>query len=228
MSKPVYLNGTEIFSRFKARLLDLKVGPPSIGNAYLSQANSVIPIKLKETIGTRPIKMELEFEGEDPHDSLLNISNLTAELLYENELFMPDGFYYFCILDSVSTPKWEGGSFYSVTFELVGYRHGAMESKVLNGSGSVDVRGNYKSPAIFTIENATGTVTINDITVNDVEDTVIINGFDKTVMQTDGVISRNKFKDCEMTKFPSLNPGVNIITITGAAKVTIEYTPIYL
>ena len=228
MSKPVYFNGREIYSKFKARLLDYTVGSPSISDAYLSQTNSVIPIKIKEAVGTRSVKLELEFEGDTVHETLLNISNMTAELLYETDILLPDEFYYFCILNKVSSPKWEGGTFYSVTFELVGYRHGPMESKVFEGSGSITVSGNYIAPAIITIENATDTVTVNDITVKDVTDKVIINGIDKTVFETDGVYTRNKFKSCEMTRFPSLSPGVNIISITGAGKVTIEYQPIYL
>lgn len=229
MSKPVYVNERELYDMCKARLLDYKVGPPNISSAYLSQSNSVIPIKLKENIGTRPITLELEFEGESCHESLLNISNLTAELLYENELMLPDGFYYFCIINKVSTPKFEGGTFYSVTFELVGYRHGPRQKKEFTESGSIDVLGNCKAPAIITIENATtSSVTVNDITVNDITATVTINGIDKTVFETDGVVTRNKYKSCDMTKFPSLSPGVNIIDITGAAKVTIEYVPIYL
>ena len=228
MSKPVYLNDREIYGLYKARLLDYKVGSPNIDNAYLSQANSVIPIKLKETVGTRTIELDLEFEGESCYEATLNISNMTAELLYENELLLPDGFYYFCVLDKVSTPKLEGDTFYSVKFELTGYRHGPSVSKTFTRYGSIDVLGNYDAPAIITIKNATGSVTVNDITVRDIKDTVIINGFDKTVFETDGVYTRNKFKSCEMTKFPSLKPGVNIINITGSGTVTIEYKPIYL
>lgn len=228
MSKPVYFDGVEILKKYNARLLHYTVYAPSISNAYLSRTNSVIPTKLKEAVGTRTIALELEFFGETPHESLLQISNMTADLLNETEIQLPDGFYYFCILDKVSAPKLEGDTFYSVTFELVGYRHGPMQTEVLNESGSIYAVGNYNAPAKITIENAAGTVVVNDITVKDITDTVIINGFDKTVFETDGVYTRNKFKSCEMTKFPRLSPGVNVIDITGDAKVTIEYQPIYL
>lgn len=228
MSKPVYLNGIDMYEQFKARLLDYKVGPPNIKNPYLTLTNSIIPVKLKESIGTRPIALTLEFDGDTCNESLINISNLTAYLLYENEIQLPDGFYYFCIFDKVSEPTLKGGTLYTVTFNLVGYRHGALVSQEFTESGSITALGNYKAPAIITIENASGTVTVNDITVNDIENTVIINGYDKTVFETDGIYRRNKFKSCEMTEFPYLYPGVNFIQITGSAKVTIEYKPIYL
>lgn len=228
MSKPVYFNGREIFPLFKASLLDYRVGPPEISNSYLSWKNNIIPVKLNEAIGVRPLKIDLEFEGENPHEALLNISDMTAELLHETDILMPDGFYYFSILKSVSEPKLKGNSYYTVTFELVCYRHGAMVSKEFSSSGSIDVLGNHKAPAIITIENAAGTVTVNDITVRNVNHKVIINGFDKTVFETDDVVTSNKFKDCDMTTFPALNPGVNMIEISGAGKVTIEYQPIYL
>lgn len=228
MSKPVYVNDREIFDKYKARLLDYKVGPHPIDNSYLPKKNSIIPIKLTESVGPRPIELELEFQGETCYESLLAISNMTADLIQENELRMPDGFYYFCVLDQVSSPKLEGDTFYSVTFKLVGYRHGPMETHEFTESGSIEVLGNHKAPAIITIEDATGSVTVNDITVNDITATVIINGFDKTVFETDGVFTNNKYKSCVITKFPSLSPGVNIITISGSAKVTIAYKPIYL
>jgi phage-related protein len=229
MSVPVYVNGRDLYETYKARLLGYTVGSPAIGNAYLSQSNSIIPIKLKETIGTRPVELKLEFSGDNCHESLLNISNMTAELLDETELLLPDGFYYHCILDQVSTPSLEGDTFYSVTFTMAGYRHGPMESKQFTETGAIDVKGNCKAPAIITIENAaSSSVTVNDITVKDIAATVIINGFDKTVFETDGVVTSNKYKSCDMTRFPSLDPGVNMINISGAARITIEYQPIYL
>lgn len=228
MSKPVYLNGSDMYRQFKARLLDYKVGPPSINNPYLTLTNSIIPVKLKESIGTRTITLKLEFEGDTCNESLLKISDMTAYLLYENDIELPDGFHYFCILKDVGEPTLKGCTIYSVTFTLVGYRHGAMVSQEFTYSDTITVIGNCKAPAIITIENASDTVKVNDITVKNIEKTVIINGFDKTVIETDGVYTSNKFKDCDMTKFPSLDPGVNMIEITGSAKVTIEYEPIYL
>ena len=228
MSKPVYVNGSEIYTQYKARLLDYRVGPPTISNSYMSRTTSVIPVKLKESIGTRSIELDLEFEGDDCHDSLLHISDMTALLLNENELKLPDGFEYFCILDKVSSPTLEGDTFYSVTFTLEGYRHGEMQTAEFTKSGSVFALGNCKAPAIITIENATGTVSVNDITVNNISSKVVIDGYKKTVMAVSGVTESNKFKDCVMTKFPSLNPGTNMITISGTAKVTVAYTPIYL
>lgn len=228
MSVTAYVNGNDILTRYNARILDYVVGATKFSNVYLSQNNSVIPVKVKESIGTRKIEVELEFSGESCHEALLSISNMTAELLDETELELPDGFFYYCILDKVGTPKYKGGTYYSVKFTLVGYRHGAMQSKVFTETGAIDVLGNWKAPAIITIEDAVGTVTVNDITVKDIKAKVVINGFDKTVFEIDGIVATNKYKSCEMTSFPCLNPSVNMINITGEAKVTIEYKPIYL
>ena len=228
MSKPVYVNGTEIYKNYKARLLGYSVGPVNISNAYQSSKTSVIPVKLKESIGTRIITLNLEFEGDTCYEAELNISNLTAYLLNETELELPDGFFYFCILDQAPTPENKGGTFYTASFKLVGYRHGAMETEVLTETGSVFNIGNCKAPAIITIEGASGSVTVNDITVDNISKTVVINGYDKTVMEVDGAVTSNKYKDCTMTKFPSLDPGTNMIAITGTATVTVEYTPIYM
>ena len=228
MSKPVYVNEEEIFAKYKAKLLNYSVGAVSISDSYLERKSSIIPVKLKESVGTREITLELEFEGDTCHQALLNISNMTALLLHENDILLPDDFYYFCVLDKVGAPKLKGCNFYEVKFTLVGYRHLAMEKEVFTETGSFIARGNLEAPAIVTIENATGTVVVNGITVKNISDTVVINGYDKTVMETDGVTYRNKFKDCEFSRFPSLDPGPNIVEITGDATVTIEYTPIFM
>lgn len=228
MSKPVYLNDVEIYNDYKARLVSYSIGPVSISNAYQEFKASVIPVKLNESIGTRTITLELEFEGDTHNEAILNISNLTAALLDANDIELPDGFTYFCILDKPPTPANKGGMFYRATFKLVGYRHGKKQTHVFTETGSIFAFGNCNAPAIITIEGTSGSVTVNDITVNNITAKVVINGYEKTVKEIDGVTESNKFKDCEMTKFPSLNPGTNIIDITGEATVTIEYTPIYM
>lgn len=229
MSKPVYVNGTEILGKYKAKLLDYSIGAVSISDSHLARKNSIIPVKLKPAIGTRPITLKLEFEGDTCHEALLNISNMTAVLMQENDIFLPDGFYYYCLLSDVSTPKLEGGTFYSAVFTLIGYRHLKMVSEMLTETSTINVLGNLESPAIFRIMNSVGTFTINGIQIEKTGAAdVVINGYDKTVIQTDGVTVTNKFKDCKMSKFPSLKPGPNLIEITGQGDVIIEYTPILL
>ena len=50
MSLPAYVNGKDIYERYKAKLLDYRVGPHSISNSFLSQANSIIPVKLSYSV----------------------------------------------------------------------------------------------------------------------------------------------------------------------------------
>ena len=85
MSKPVYVNGEEIFAKYKAKLLSYSIGTVSISDSYMTRKNSISPVKFKEAIGTRKITLKLEFEGDTCHEALVNISNLTVELL-----FLPD------------------------------------------------------------------------------------------------------------------------------------------
>ena len=224
----MYVNDKELYAKYKAKLLDYTVGAVSISDSYLERKNSIIPVKLKESVGTRSITLELEFEGDTCHEALLNISNMTAELVHETVLKLPDGFNYFCVLKKAKDPKYKGEAFYVVTFTLIGYRCLSAVKEVFTETGTINALGNIEAPAIITIENASGTVTVNDITVKNITKKVVINGYDKTVMEIDGVVESNKFKDCDMTKFPSLDPGPNLIDITGDATVTVEYTPIFM
>lgn len=228
MSKPVYVNDKEIFEKYKARLLKYTIGAVNISESYLTHKNSIIPVKLKESVGTRKITLELEFEGDTCYESTMNISNMTAELLEETELQLPDGFFYYCLLDSVSDPECKGDTFYTVKFVLVGYRHLPMVTETFTESGYMQVQGNLPAPAIITISDATGTVKVNDIQVDNIVNTVVIDGFEKTVMEVNDGTTWNKFKDCSMTKFPRFEPGPVLVEITGDCTVTIEYKPILL
>ena len=255
MIKALYVNGNEIYDLFKANLLDYSVGPPVISNPYQESTVSVIPIKLNESIGVRPVTLKLEFEGDSLGEVFLNISNATAFFLGENEVQLPDGFFYHCVFDSIGTPVNKGSNFVTCDFKLVGYRHLEMQSQTFTESGVMNVLGNHKAPAIIKIEDAVGDVTVNGITVTGISGIVVINGYEKTVMEynEDGEASaiaglavcgaaivgskktgsgeyvwKNIFIRCDLTKFPSLNPGINAINITGDATITVSYTPIFL
>lgn len=224
-----YINGIDTVTAFNATLIDYSIGSVDINDSYLTQKYSMIPIKLKEMLGVRPVKLELEFTGSSYYDITLAISNLTAVLIQETEILLPDGFYYTVMLKKAGTPKYQGHLFYTVDFTLEGYRHGAMQTFELEEElTSVYVQGNCEAPAIITITNATTDVTVNDITVKNIDGDIVINGLDKTVTETVNGIPNNKYKDCEMTKFPSLKNGLNEIHKTGTARIEISYRPMYL
>ncbi|MPN51591.1 hypothetical protein SDC9_199239 [bioreactor metagenome] len=99
-----------------------------------------------------------------------------------------------------------------------------MICETITETSNIFVQGNYDAEAIFVVDTEESSITINDITVKNISGEIVIDGFDKLVQQ-DGT---NKFIDCDMTDFPILTPGVNTITVSGAATVTVKYYPIYV
>lgn len=226
----LYLNGTEVHDLFKARLLGYTVDPHSIGSPHYEAAASIVPVKVVETIGVRPITLELEFEGDSIEDTVRCISNATAAFLKWCDFKMPDGFWYKCLFDSAGSPVFKGGTYATCKFKFVGYRHLEQRTGVFLKSGEMAVIGNHEAPAIITIENCTGDITVNGIAVSNVKNTVVIDGYAKTVKEYDPETDSwvNIFARCTLTRFPSLIPGPNTITIEGDAVVSFSYTPIFL
>lgn len=232
MSKPTYINGSEIFEEYGARLLDYSIGPVSIKDSYFTPPNSMRPVKINESLGTRPVKIRLEFTGDSHLEVLKKISNMTSTLIQESEIALPDGFTYHTVLKGVSEPDLKGEIYYVVMFTLEGYRHLAMETVSFDTSTWThqvfNVEGNCETPAIITIDANESEVTIDGITISNIIGTIVINGMDCTVTETENGSTYNKFKDTNLTKFPKLSPGRCSITKSGMATVKIQYYPIYL
>lgn len=232
MSKASYINGDEIYDKYGARLLSYSVGQVSISDSYITPPNSMMPVKIKESLGTRQIKIKLEFTGDSHIEVLKKISGMTAVLIQESEIELPDGFQYHCVLKKVSEPTLKGEIFYVVTFTLEGYRHLEMKTITFNDNtwtAAVEfIDGDCETPAIITIDTSESEVTVNGITISNIVGTIVINGIDAIVTETENGSTYNKFKDTNLTMFPKLTPGRCSFTKSGTATVKVQYYPIYL
>lgn len=222
------INGAS-FSVYNAHLLEYEIGPCSYENGYIVTAASMIPVKLKYSLGVRDIELKIDFEGETMHEIEQNISEFT-ELLHESaEVLLPDGFTYACYFQKASTPTEKAPWILQVKFTLEGYRHGALETRTLEESGSVFVDGNYKTPAILKISTSATSVKVFGITIGNISGEIVIDSYKKTVTETVNGVTSNKFADTDMTEFPKLKAGYNEIGIEANGNVTVElsYYPIY-
>ena len=190
---------------YKAVLLDYSVGPCSFDNGYINPPRSIIPIRLKSDVGLRDISLTFDFEGKTMHEIALNISNITAMLRKEADLLLPDGFYYFCAFDKVSTPKEVAPWIMQVKYTFVGYRHGPLIKQKLPDNGVINIEGNFKAGVVYEITTEESEITINGITVRNITGTIVIDGINKVVKEN-GI---NKFVDTDLTEFPALEEGLN-------------------
>ncbi len=233
---PLRMNGVQP-STYNANLVDFTVGACSYDNGYMLPKSSMRPYALKPTYGTRDITITLDVSGKDYHDISLQISRITANLQQEDCLLqLPDGFYYHCAYEKASTPKEKAPWIWQVKYTLVGWKTAAMQTVSMTGTKVIRVDGNVKTPVILTITPATsgGTVEIEgltffkgtgSITVNNVTGKITIDSIRKTVMDEAG---NNLFADTDISEFPNLSPGKNIITATGASEVLVRFWPAFV
>ncbi len=219
------INGIEL-EAFGGYLLSYEVGPTAYENNYVKPPARLVPVKLQTRVGLRSIRLKIDFEGESMREITLAISRVTAILRQETSLMLPDGFHYWCEYVSASEPQEMAPWILQVEFELIGFRHEPMETKVFTASGSyVTVEGNCTTPAVVKITPSASTVVFGGITFTDVtEGEIVIDGVFTTVTDEDG---ENIFAKCDMTAWPDLEPGLNEITFSGASRVEVSYYPIW-
>lgn len=226
MSSEAMINDAPL-SLYKAELVEYSVGACEYSNSYLIPPAGFIPIKVDGNVGTRKVSITLDFFGDSSYEIAMRISELTASLHRDAELFLPDDFYYTCVYTGCSEPEEKAPWIWQVKFDFEGFRHRALVTERFSASGKMFVEGNCDAPAIITIfptSSGADTVSVNDITVRNMTGAVVIDGIEKTVMQG----GKNKFADTNLVRFPVLRAGYNDITIVGNAAVEISYYPIYL
>lgn len=213
-----------LLSNYNASLLSYSSGTLTIYNNYFKPDNRLNPVIFASQMPLRILSLKLEFVGATDAEAEINASALVAVFSKETELFLPDGFFYKCILSSTKEPTRITKGIFQREVYLVGYRHGNLESVVIPADGVVNIKGNYKTGVRISIIPNDTTVTVNDITISNVVGaSIVVDGIDCFVLE-DG---QNKFVDTEMTQFPSLDVGAQTISVSGASSATLEYYPIY-
>ena len=222
------INGA-LLDIYGAKMLGYSVGSVSYENGYFRAPRSMFPIRLDADVGLRTVTIRLDFEGANMMQITTNISNLTAQLHKEADLYLPDGFHYYCAFDEQSTPEEMAPWIMQVEYTMSGFRHGGLKSvKLSTGAGAknVFIEGNYKAPVIYTVSPmGAQSFSIGDISIANVGAAdVIIDGIRGKVTQ-DGM---NKYRDATMTKFPALEPGLNTVNVVGDVDVRCDYYPLYM
>lgn len=217
-------------------MLTYSVGKAIEGGRYIQPSSSLFPATLKKKYKARPITIELEFKGSDSESVTKSIAEFTKEVQEGIDLYLPDGFGYFCVLDDVSAPKQITSWISVVEFEFTGLRHGNKATVNVADGDTFYVGGMIETETVVTlvptVETAEVTVIITDSNGNKVTDikvsnvtyATVVDGITKKVTQ-DGV---NKFGDTEMFEFPKLSVGKNTVSVTGDATVSVTYYPLFL
>ncbi len=212
-----------LLKEFGADLLSYEVGACSYSNGYVLPSGKIIPVHLKPSIGLRKIILIMDFSAPSPVETARSISEVTDILHSSPEIMLPDGFYYWCEFDRALSPRRVAPWIEQVEFRLFGVRHGPIQNLVVSNGSVVNVEGNIETPITVLIQPSGDSMTFQGITITG-SSPVIINGLKTTVKD---LLGNNVFGSTDMTRWPTLQPGENTISMSGATSAAISYYPLW-
>jgi phage-related protein len=221
-------------SIYGAELLNLDIQNATLNTQkdWLKKANA--PIVLKQQLTYKIITTEIYIKGTTRENVLTKASVLKHLLKKATLQFDTMEYLYDCSLDNEKIEKTI--RLYKIklicTFSS-GYAYKPAITETLNhvSSKTINVPGNLATDAIVTVTVPIDTISLtltglgeDPITIKNLKANipVIISGEDDTVLQS----GANKFGDCDIWEFPSLQSGSNSIGVsTSNCIVQIQYKP---
>lgn len=225
----IYINGHDIEEYGAKALRDsIKIGGSEIRNDYFQGRNRTQYILMDTTHGLKPVGFTLVYIGQNLHEVKEKKSMCEAEMFSGCELYMPDGFYYRCMLNSIGEDETKGVDGVEVliecTYKLLGIQHGEL-IEVANGTrfyakGTVpkmdcclEVMVSTSAEHYYLAGADFGAVTAGDVlTFDGIKKRFLKNGAPTTAE--------------EWINFPFVKSGLNQFIAADAPKVT--YYPCYL
>lgn len=219
-------------AEFGARLLaDYTVGGAQLTRGRLQPAAGMRFVPLATRCGLRRISLTVDIYGPTPRRAQEQKSALDAAFLADPvELALPDGFAYTASLDSIGEVKelTLDGCVLEGSYKLSGFRHGPPETVTLPaGGGSFYASGtapDMECVLSCTVGADAGTYLMAGVLWVNVSagDLLVLDGIRRTVLRN----GANALARCDLTRWPLLAPGKNVLTAPDP--LTITYHPIYL
>lgn len=205
---------------FNASIAAFDYQPMQISNTYTEHT---VPILIKRDM--KPKKYNLVMDFNSQHD----ISRFISEVVDRFELRIDDGYVYTCYLDCVPSVQQEGVYSFTLTLSLLVLQRGEERRFTLkNGDNYITIKGTYKAGIRYEITpHYNGEITVGGYTIRNIHTgkQIILDGESMLITE----YGKNKYSDAMFTKFPSLEPGDHIITVSNTnADVVMYYSPVYL
>ena len=236
------INGVDI-KTFNARLQTYSVGGTAVtNNTAAAESLVVLPALYYVNFGPRTLNITLTFfprtVGSDSRntsiperlhratDNIIRFESLIVGKVVE--IYLPDGYYYTALVQSLPAPSFDSTGEHDVTYTFLAIRHLPARKAAVSVGGTIKCISNTDTKCVIaaSFSQAHETITlcgviINNITANDVVVIDSVNG----LITCNGV---NKFLDTEFYDFPLLSPGENIISCTATdASLQVTYTPVF-
>lgn len=225
----IYINGHDIAEYGAKALRDsIKIGGSEIKNDYFQGRNRTQYILMDTTHGLKPVGFTLVYIGKNLREVREKKSLCESEMFGGCELYMPDGFYYRCMLNNIGEDETKGVDGVEIliqcAYKLSGIQHDEM-IEVSNGS------------EFYAKGTAPKMDCCLEVTVSDTAEHYYLAGADfgavtaGDVLTFDGIKKRFLKNGAPTTakewiSFPFVKSGYNQFTALDTPKVT--YYPCYL
>lgn len=221
----MYINNEHI-SKYGAKLLDYTVGGGSLENNYF--ANGPMIKLFSQKPGCKKLTITLTFEAADRRDTTRQVSRLTALFQGQNELLLPDRFYYTSILEGIGDTTQLMPTWFEVPFSFLCIQHDELQTVTMTSPGNYYAGGTMETGCIWEIISTVARTNfkINGITIKRLvaNRPFIIDGIHSKVIEDSG----NAFQQTDLIDFPKTVPGKNAMTWSHAATVLVKFYPTYI
>lgn len=227
-TEKIFINDKDIRDFGARALRTIKVGGSKITNDYFQGRNRTNYTLMSSTFGLKPISFTLVYENRSLRIAKQNQSRLEAEMFGGCEIFLNDGFYYRCMLESIGEAEIKGIDglqvLISVNYKLSGIQHDPLVT-IENGSSFIASGTMPKMDCILSVEvgadaasyNLDGAVFENVV----VGDLLVFDGINKRFLKN-GAPTTAK----EWINFPYVVAGQN--SFLAADTVKVEFYPCYI
>ena len=225
----IYINGHDIEEYGAKALRDsIKIGGSEIRNDYFQGRNRTNYTHLDTTYGLKSVGFTLVYIGKSLHETLEKKSMCEAEMYGECEIYMPDGFYYRCMLNSVGDSETKGVDGVEVLIECAYKLSGIQHEKLIEVLNGAEFYARGTLPQMDCCVEVTVSTSAEhyylagaDFGAVEVGDVLTFDGIKKRFLKN-GAPTTAK----EWISFPSVKRGLNRFIAADIPKVT--YYPCYL
>ena len=222
----MYINNIPL-SRFGGKLrAEYTVSGSAVTTNYYKPRDGNSFYQMGSTIGLKTITLPFDLYGDSPRETKRNLSALdTLCLSGKVELYLPDGFYYTAILQSIGARQQITPQILSCSYVFLGTQHDAMVQCVSNGHcfalGTLP-----RMDCILSVSASAdaGQYQIAGITFTNIKkgDRIVIDGITKRVLINGSPVNQGR---CNIIDFPYLEPGDNVLLCPDP--VAVQYYPSY-
>jgi hypothetical protein len=225
----IYINDTDLADYGAKALRDsIKVGGTTITNDYFQGRNRTYFTMMSTTFGLKSVSFTLVYEATSLRTAMEHRSRLEVEMFDGCEIYLNDGFYYRCMLDSIGEAEIKGVDgiqvLVQVSYKLMGIQHDPLVT-ITDGSSFIAKGTMPKMDCRLsvTVGATAASYTLGGAVFENVQagDVLVFDGILKRFLKN-GAPTTAK----EWISFPYVIMGQN--AFTALDPVTVEFYPCYL